>query len=620
MAKAIKVYKKGKKHHWKFFLGLFLGIILGIGAVFGVGFFAYKKLSVNFLRKKFGVDVDLGSEKLNGMVVEDIFLSAMDILNNSDTYTLNDFETNFGLSLGDEISGIDITDIKAVGLTKIEDAVKDKFNNISAKELEGVITFDDDMNKIFNKSATYYYKDADDGKLYKEAEFTTKADFEYTIESGKVKIKHFEDLFTIEDGKVQLTLKYLPLTQAIGQYTSNLGDNLTLAELDSDFGVKLPSPYFDNVDKNTKLNDLGTAVDNLYVYELLGYKKSGDKYYEDKDKDNTFDENEELTPIMSTVCAKKVSELDALEESVKDMSIAEVLGYTLFEGKYYTDSTKSTQVTGIMSKVAGFKVNELNTEIDKLTIADIMDYTVTGEGSAQVVTDKDGKVVTGVMKKLATTTVGNMGNIKSTIDTMTIAEVLDYKKSGDTYYNDNNNNDVLDSGEELKGVMKVLAEEGTTVSGLTAKVQSLQIYQVLGYKHDGTEYYIDTNNNNINDSETIKEEKVSKLMQTISGKTVDELGSTIDELVLTDVFDVGDSGILTLIDKPDETRITDLPSKLQSAVQGKDLDDLAKAGIVTASATDLNKTIKIGGVEKRIGDLFVQDIVNYVIGAASIAG
>ncbi|MBR1987862.1 MAG: hypothetical protein IKA36_02360, partial [Clostridia bacterium] len=488
MSSKIKVERKGKGGTGKFFLGLFLGIILGLGAVFGVGFFAYKKLSVTFLRKKFGIDIDLGNDKLNDMVIEDWVSNAVDLMSDVDNLSLNDLEVKFGISLGNDVSGIDISDLKDVGLKKFEDAVKDKFNNISAKELEGAIEFDEDVNKILNKNSTYYYNDTDN-KLYEEAEYTTKADFDYTIDSGKVKIKHFEDLFTINAGKVELTLKYLPLTKALGRYTSNLGETITLGELESDFNVDLPS-YFDNVDRSTKINELESAIDDLYVYELMGYKKSGTKYFDDKNNNNMVDAGEELGSMMTTVCEKKVSELDTVESSIKDMPIADVLGYTLYEGKYYTDSTKQTQVTGIKAKIAEFKVNELDSEIDKLTIADIMDYTVTGEGDAQVVTDKDGKVVTGVMKKLAPTTVENMGDIKSTIDSMAIAEVLDYKKSGDTYYKDDNDNSILDSGEELKGVMKVLAEEGTTVSGLTSKVQTLKIYQVLGYKHDGTEYYV----------------------------------------------------------------------------------------------------------------------------------
>lgn len=582
MSSKIKVEKKGKGGAGKFFLGLFLGIILGLGAVFGVGFFAYKKVSASFIRKKFGVDIDLGSDKLNNMVIEDILSNAMDVLKNTDTYSLNDLEVNFGISIGNDISGIDITDLKSVGLKNIEQAAKDKFNNISAKELEGAITFDEDVNKILNKKSTYYYN-ATDGKLYEDAEYKTKADFNYTIESGKVKIKHFEDIFTITAGKAELTLKYLPLTKAIGRYVSNLGETLTIAELKSDFNVKLPS-YFENIDQNTKINELESAIDDLYIYELMGYKKSGTKYYEDKNKNNVLDEGEELTSIMSTVCAKKVSELDSLEASVKDMAIADVLDYTFDNGKYYSDSEKQTQVTGIMAKVAKFKVNELNTEIDKLTIADIMDYTVTGEGEGQVVTDKDGKVVTGVMKKLATTTVGNMGNIKSTIDAMTIADVLDYKKSGDTYYKDNNNNDILDSGEELKGVMKVLAEDGTTVSGLTNKVQSLKIYEVLGYKYDGTEYYIDDNNNGQNDSATEDKEKVSKLMQTIANKTIDELGGTVEGLTVADVFELTPGkGVLSLI--PSDTEIEKIPEELEAAIKSKGIGELIGSGVITLSDT-----------------------------------
>ena len=546
------------------------------------------------------------------MVIEDWVSNAVDLMSDVDNLSLNDLEVKFGISLGNDVSGIDISDLKDVGLKKFEDAVKDKFNNISAKELEGAIEFDEDVNKILNKNSTYYYNDTDN-KLYEEAEYTTKADFDYTIDSGKVKIKHFEDLFTINAGKVELTLKYLPLTKALGRYTSNLGETITLGELESDFNVDLPS-YFDNVDRSTKINELESAIDDLYVYELMGYKKSGTKYFDDKNNNNMVDAGEELGSMMTTVCEKKVSELDTVESSIKDMPIADVLGYTLYEGKYYTDSTKQTQVTGIKAKIAEFKVNELDSEIDKLTIADIMDYTVTGEGDAQVVTDKDGKVVTGVMKKLAPTTVENMGDIKSTIDSMAIAEVLDYKKSGDTYYKDDNDNSILDSGEELKGVMKVLAEEGTTVSGLTSKVQTLKIYQVLGYKHDGTEYYVDSNNNNINDSETIKAEEVSKLMQTIAGKTVDEIGSTVENLVVTDVFDVGNTGIMSLLDDPDNTKITELPDKIKTAVQDSDLDKLKQAGLVSG---DMDKKLTIGGVSTRIGDLKIQEIVNYIISIAS---
>lgn len=586
-----KIERKSKFRAGTFFCGIFFGIILCLALIIGLGSFVYFNVSASWLNKTFNVGVDLGNEELNKKTLKDLVSVTVGIAGDLDNYSMERFEKDFGIKIPNEISGIKINDLKSVGLTKLSDAVQEKMQNISVYELEGVIGNEESIKKIFDKTETYYLND---GKLYKEDSFTNEVSFKYSInaDSTKVIIKD-QEVASISSGSVDIKLKYLPMTTAIDEYTSSLGESLTLGELETDYGVTLPS-FFKNVDRSTSINQLETEINNLYLADIMGYTISGDKVYNG---------SIEITGVVATLSKKQVKDLTDIDNTINALTIAEVMDYTELADGYYKDGTK---VSGIMSKIASFKVEELSIKVNELTIADIMDYSVSGTGENKVYTDSTGKTVTGVMKKLAEISVGGLSNIKSTIDSMTIAEILDYQFDQTTrqYYIDDNDNASYDVGEEITGVMKVVAD--TTVGGLTEKVSSIRLYEVLGYTENAGNYY---------DGEISETNKVSGIMAVLAGKKLNEISKTIDELTVSQIFTDTSSGVLSLL-TGNET-IKEIPSAIETAIKTKTLDDLQNAGLTEASDQDLDKTISYGGTVIRVGSLKLEQIIEIVIMSAT---
>ena len=86
-----------------FFLGSFIGILLGIGIVAGLGALVYFKATPEWLNKTFKTDLDLGSDELNRITLNKVVKKGIYISNNTDKYTLADFEKDFGYKFPEKI-------------------------------------------------------------------------------------------------------------------------------------------------------------------------------------------------------------------------------------------------------------------------------------------------------------------------------------------------------------------------------------------------------------------------------------------------------------------------------------------------------------------------------------
>ena len=103
----------------QFFLGTFIGILLGIGALVGLGALAYFKATPQWINNTFKTNIDLGSDELNKITLSQAVNKALYISNNSDKYSLADFEKDFGYKLPKTIKGINIEKLKTKPLDKM---------------------------------------------------------------------------------------------------------------------------------------------------------------------------------------------------------------------------------------------------------------------------------------------------------------------------------------------------------------------------------------------------------------------------------------------------------------------------------------------------------------------
>jgi len=401
MSKKEKVVRKSGVG--KLFLGIFLGFILCLGSLVGLGFFAYNNLSADWVNKTFKTDIDLGKEELNKKTIKDFVASAVSLGQNIDSYTLNDLDKDFGISVGDKLMGIDITDLKDVPVKDIADKAQDKFSNISADELKDVVNLED-MNLILNKTNVYTVVG---DTLYYNGNAVDKNDIDYSIETvgTDVFVKIKDQSRKVEDGKVEFELRYLPLTKALGDFMNTMGDKITVGELvdkENGFGVELPSYLCDTAEKKAKtINELEDLVNGLRLADFLGYTISGE---------TVLNGTTPVTGIVAKLAKKTVNELKGVEEIINDSTVAEVLDYTYEDNKYYyMNNGVKTEVKGIMKAIAGTKVKELTAKVEALKLDDVL----VGEK-------------TGVLTIIGNPEITKIGDaIQKVIDEKTLAELAD---------------------------------------------------------------------------------------------------------------------------------------------------------------------------------------------------
>lgn len=590
-----------------FFFGSFIGILLGVGIVAGLGALVYYRATPDWINRTFKTDIDLGSDSLNKMTLSVAVKKALYIANNSDTYTLADFEHDFNYELPKEIKGINIEKLKTKPLDKIGEGISDVLNDVSVNDLNQLYTPTGDVEKLLDDVLTLYVSSdfVTDGKVYADSALTEEVAFA-TIENGSVKIKDITQVPV--DGKVKFDLKDIPVLQGLPMYITHIGDNMTIKRLETAFGIVMPSIIkISDADKEVKkINDLGDIINDMYLADFLDYEYdvAADKVYKTVSGVKT-----EVTGAVATFAKKKVSELNTMEDTIKTMRVYEVLDYTVLDGKYYDNGS---QVTGIMAKIAGYTVGTLSNDIQTLSIADIMDYTIDANGEVK---DKNGNIVTGVLKTIANLTVGNMANqLQTKINDMTIADVLDYTINADGSVVDN-------SGAEVKGVLKAIADLkiGNMGTGLQAKVDSMTLADVLDYEvRDGKVYKNGEPITGLMATLVKKNTTVSGLNAAVKNLTIAEaLDYTLDTATSkyykdennNGVLDAGEEakGVLALIDLTDN--VSNLSTQISSVITGdnaKTLKELQSAGLIDAN---LDLTKKIAGTSVVLGDCTIDSLL-----------
>ena len=308
-----------------FFFGSFIGFILCLALLAGLGCFVYFKVSPNWLNKTFKTDIDLGSEGANDKTLKDLVTGVVGLMDNKDTYKLSYLTDDFGLQIGNQMFGIDISDLKEVAITDLAEEIENKFGTISADELRNVngMNLEEEMGKILNKTNTYHYNSADN-KLYNDFDgtsYSNEVSFKYEISSDKTKVITKKHETAIVSGVAKIELWYLPLTVALGDFTSNMGENITLYELEKDYGVNLPSfiKLTEQEKKDTTINELEGVINSSKVADILDlkYDASSETYFDDKNNDGIKDSGEEVTYVLNSLAGKPVEELSGAINSLK---------------------------------------------------------------------------------------------------------------------------------------------------------------------------------------------------------------------------------------------------------------------------------------------------------------
>lgn len=423
MSKVGKIERKSRFGVGTFFFGTFIGFLFTIALIVGLGCFAYFNISAKWINKTFKTEIDLGSEDLNKITLNKLVNSAIYLGKNLDNYTLNDLKKDFGLNFTNNLSGIDISDLKSVPFKNMVSSISDKFKNISAQELNSFLSDSATLTNIMNKSATYYFNIVD-SKLYCQKSgdvYSQPVTFSYKVENNNIKIKNFSPIGVNADNTVSIQLKHLPLTTAIDEFTTNLGDNTTIGELKSQYGVTLPS-YFDNIDDNATINQLEGEIQDIYLADFLGYTISGDDVYQN---------STQINGVMKIFAKMQIKDLENAKQTIDDLYIAEVLGYNYntLTGKV-TDQS-GNEITGILGAVSKFTIANITDSengIESLKIGDLFEASSFNDGILTLLADcKDTtelseipnvlqtKITTATINDLVTKNVINSSSYNSTV-------------------------------------------------------------------------------------------------------------------------------------------------------------------------------------------------------------
>ncbi len=300
--------------------GTFFGIILGIGALVGICVFAYFNVSIDWVNRTFNTSIDAGNDDINNLTLNVAISHAINLAQNTDTYTLDDLKSDFGIEIPDTLMGIDISSLKFVPLTEIANEAQSLIANISADELKNTIDLSG-MQNILTKTKTYYYNTADN-TLYPNADFSGEAldpDL-YTLNSGIITLKGREYPL-VQNGDnltISVELNYLPLTTTIAIFTNEMGDTLTFGDL-ADFGIELPT-YILNGNETKTLNQMQDVVNNLRVATILGYTY-------DEVNDTVYNGTQVVDGVLGALGKYTISELTD-ESAINSLTLKDLFGET----------------------------------------------------------------------------------------------------------------------------------------------------------------------------------------------------------------------------------------------------------------------------------------------------
>ena len=234
---------------------------------------------------------------------------------------------------------------------------------------------------------------------------------------------------------------------------SNLDDiisDLTLADV---LGDNIPEML--KSIKDTPVSQLSTAIETLKLGEMLGYALEGGVWY-DCDTNHAHGAGcTKVSGLMAKLAGKTVSDLSNLDDIISDFTLEDVLG---------------DNVPTILASLKNTPISQLSTAIDGLKLGEMMGYTLEGgiwyDCDTNHTHGASCTEATGMMAKLAGKTVADLGNLQSTIQSFTLADVL---------------------GENVPTMLASIKD--TPISDIGTAMDGLKLGEVMGYKLQGTTWY-----------------------------------------------------------------------------------------------------------------------------------
>ena len=331
----------------KFLLGFFLGFIFFFVAVAGVGFYAYKKVSIKNIENTIGISIPV-YEELKTKPLEKVINLTIDLAKDRDSLTLSKVEDTFGIM--SSLTGNTIP----VG---IKNTTSGFVYVYSADDLDETYL---DISLFSNTKVSALFNEAKD--------FATN-----------LSLSDLQKLatFTLPDIAIINNVKNLPLMEALEQINQSLNfETLTLRDLNTQFGIDLTGvdaikDFLDIPFNGEGNNNLAYALNNAKIANFVGLSQQTDE------TDKAYEYRLQQAGIMGAIAKYKISEL---QTNVNNLTLGKVMGLerkyirTGSEGSYsYELETEADYNQRILdAKLLGAlkdaKINNLQSEIENLHI------------------------------------------------------------------------------------------------------------------------------------------------------------------------------------------------------------------------------------------------------------
>ncbi len=241
---------------------------------------------------------------------------------------------------------------------------------------------------------------------------------------------------------------------------------------------------------DSKVGTINEDIKNTQIGTLLGYTKVGATWYTEYDPSTNTG-----TVVSGTLSAIVDFKVDELEANIQTLEVGRLLGYKKnadgkwVEVKTVGGVTTEEEITGVMATVSGFKVGTLSEQLEEMKIGTLLGWeehdgkwyeTYVAEGSSSNV------LATGIMTHFASLTLDGMTNnttVAGVIGNMTVGDALCW------YLNPSNNKwyETEDSLTPIEGIMQSIA--GMKVNSLNSGVNGLSIGAILEWEEHGGEWY-----------------------------------------------------------------------------------------------------------------------------------
>ena len=434
---------------------------------------------------------------------------------------------------------------------------------------------------------------------------------------------HFE-----EDAEVPVDT--LTLSGLVGELVMLLQDKskFTINTMTERYGIKFTEKIPDYVTeeyRNMPITELmqkstlkhfaaTTLIGDIYEYERIDnpdYNSETD----DGAKYIWYDGDNKIEGFHSLICSITVEDLlfgDA-SDFVSDFRIADALSLKAAEGVAYylidgenrvpIDNMQNpitvwkdgngVPVSGVINALAEFKVSDLNTKLDTLTVGDMMSlvsyngvlygWSYEASSNSVLLTTRDD--VTVDLAKVTLKEISD-GNLTDATKDIRLSAVMGYTKDADDNWYDSN-------GQKLDGIMASIAPY--KVGEIDSQIGTLKIGTLAGYEEAGGKWYV------YNDESS---EEATGILASIADLTVDEvthedkLSEAIQGVTVADIMGYHKGADNEWYDKSDK-KITGFmkviaASPLNNAANVLDNADMAEILGYTTTVDENGKTVYLG--------------------------